>query len=218
MMLTFLFSLFILISATLHIRAEYKGPRTQVYIFKPLTTSLILLMALLSPVSVSVFYKYAVVAGLLFSLGGDVFLMLPSDRFVAGLVSFLVGHLCYIAAFVSVGGFYTSGWGLLPFLLYGIIIAAILLPSVPGPLRGPVVAYILVILVMAWQALGNWQSLRDWGQTGQSWALLAFAGATFFVISDSVLAIDRFRLKFKAARLTVLSTYFLAQWLIALSV
>ena len=211
-MLTTLFSLFILISATLHIRAEYRGARWQVYIFKPLTTSLILLMAWLTPVSISPFYKYAVAAGLIFSLGGDVFLMLPNDSFVAGLVSFLVGHLCYIVAFTSVGGFYTSVWGLLPFLLYGLIIAAILLPSVPGPLRAPVTAYILVILVMAWQALGSWT------YTGQSGALLAFVGATLFVVSDSVLAIDRFRVKFKAARLTVLSTYFLAQWLIALSV
>lgn len=211
-MLTLLFSLFILISATLHIHAEYKGPRSRVYLFKPLTTSLILLMALLSPTSTSLFYKYAIVAGLLFSLGGDVFLMLPNDRFIAGLVSFLIGHLCYIVAFTSVGGFYASVWGLLPFLLYGIVIAAALLPYVAGPLKMPVITYILVILVMAWQAL------ESWVQIGQNGALLAVVGAILFVVSDSVLAIDRFRIPFKAARLAVLSTYFLAQWLIALSV
>ncbi len=211
-MLTILFSTFILISAIFHIWAEYRGPRYQVYLFKPLTTSLILLLALASPLSTTPFYKYAIIAGLLFSLAGDVFLMLPSDRFIAGLVSFLIAHLCYIVAFSSELGFSTSIRGLLPFLIYGVVIAVILMPHVVGPLKIPVAAYIGVILVMGWQALDRWLQM---GQTG---ALPAFLGATLFVISDSILAIDRFRSPFRMARLLVLSTYFLAQWLIALSV
>jgi iron(III) transport system permease protein len=87
------------ISAFIHIRAEYRGPRRNVYIFKPLTTSLIILTALLLPDAVPAPYKWLIIAGLLFSLGGDVFLMLPQDRFVFGLVSFLIAHLFYIAAF-----------------------------------------------------------------------------------------------------------------------
>ena len=45
------------------------------------------------------------VAALVCSLAGDVLLMLPTDRFVAGLAAFLVGHLCYVA------GFWTHGPG-----------------------------------------------------------------------------------------------------------
>jgi uncharacterized membrane protein YhhN len=48
-------------------------------------------------------------------------------------------------------------------------------------------------------------------------ALLAGAGAALFVASDALLAWDRFRAPFHASRAAVLSTYFLAQWLIALS-
>ena len=40
------------------------------------------------------------VIAVLLSLAGDVFLMLPSDRFVAGLASFLLAHVAYIAGFL----------------------------------------------------------------------------------------------------------------------
>ena len=46
-------------------------------------------------------YAGFILAGLVFSLAGDVFLMLPSDQFMAGLVSFLIAHLFYIAAFTA---------------------------------------------------------------------------------------------------------------------
>ena len=68
-----------------------------------------------------------------------------------------------------------------------------------------------VILVMAWQA---WER---WGHTGQHLALIASLGAVLFVVSDAILALNRFRAQFKAARLLNLTTYFAAQWLIALS-
>jgi uncharacterized membrane protein YhhN len=155
-------------------------------------------------------YKVAIVAGLLFSLAGDVFLMLPSDRFIAGLVSFLVAHLFYIAAFTSGTGFGLS-WRALPCALYGLLIFSILAPHL-GKMKLPVAVYMVVILVMAWQA---WER---WGQTGQSTALLAFLGAVLFVVSDSALAVNRFRGQYASAQALILSTYFAAQWLIARSV
>jgi alkenylglycerophosphocholine/alkenylglycerophosphoethanolamine hydrolase len=53
---------------------------------------------------------------------------------------------------------------------------------------------------------------------GEEKALLALLGATLFVLSDSALAINRFVRPFKAVHAVVLSTYYAAQWLIALSV
>jgi uncharacterized membrane protein YhhN len=206
-----LLTLLIVGSAALHLRAEYLGVANQIYLFKPLTTSLIIVLALTRPDPPTGFYKAAIAAGLLFSLAGDVFLMLPNDRFLAGLISFAVAHLVYIVAFSSVGGFYRNLWALLPFLLYGLLIVVYLWPGL-GKMALPAFIYMLVILVMAWQALGQWR------QTGETRALLAFAGALFFVVSDSVLAINRFRQPFEAGRFVVLSTYYLAQWLIALSV
>ena len=209
MMLIVILTVFVVITAVLAIWGEYKPTRTQVYIFKPLTTILIMGIALLG-VSPNVLYKTLIVIGLVFCLGGDVFLMLPAKYFIMGLVSFLIGHIFYIAAFATDGGLQLSWW-LLPVAVYGVIIYSVLHPHL-GKMRGPVIAYVLVILTMAWQALTRWSMLQTTG------ALLAAAGAVTFVVSDSTLALDRFREKFRSARVIVLTTYWLAQWLIALSV
>jgi uncharacterized membrane protein YhhN len=155
-------------------------------------------------------YKVAILEGLLFSLAGDVFLMLASDRFIPGLVSFLFAHLFYIAAFTSETGFGFS-WRLLPCVLYGLCMLSILAPHL-NKMKLPVLVYMVVILVMAWQAWERWR------QTGQSVAFLAFLGAVLFCISDSALAVNRFRGGYKSAQALTLSTYFTAQWLIARSV
>ncbi len=199
-----------LITAVLAIRAEYLPKRTQVYIFKPLTTLLIIGIAWMEAGAAPPLYRWLILVGLIFCLGGDVFLMLPAKYFIAGLVSFLIGHIFYIAAFVGDGGFHpVLGW-LAPLLVYGVVIYR-LLHSHLGKLRGPVIVYVLAILTMAWQALGRWSALDTTG------ALLAAGGAVLFVISDSVLALDRFRQPFAAARVIVLAAYWAAQWLIALS-
>jgi uncharacterized membrane protein YhhN len=199
-----------LVSGGLHIRAEYWGPRLHCYLFKPLTTTLILLLAWQQPNPITPFYRYAIVGGLALSLLGDVWLMLPTDRFLQGLVSFLLAHLFYIAAFAAQSNF-SSLWSLLPFLVYGVFILRWLWPTL-GKLKGPVMLYMAVILIMGWQAWGQWQ------QTGQLRALWALCGALLFILSDSVLAFDHFRQRFPAARFVVLSTYYLAQLLIAASV
>ena len=190
---------------------DYRGAQRQVYLFKPLTTLLILGLALLPPVVTVPPYQGLIVVGLLFSLAGDVFLMLPQDRFIAGLVSFLLAHLCYIAAFVRDIGFQLHLISLIPFLLYAIVLVGYLWPHL-GKLRGPVLIYALAILLMGWQAAARWLDL------GNAPALWAAIGAIFFLISDSALAINRFARPFTQAQGVVLSTYFLAQWLIALSV
>jgi uncharacterized membrane protein YhhN len=208
-MSTSILVLLVILSASIHIRAEYRGPRLQIYIFKPLTMVLIWLIAILGQATLS-FYKYMILTGLVFSTAGDVFLMMPSDRFVAGLVAFLIAHLFYSMAFVS--EIHTLlWWPLVPLGTYGVVTYVILFPSL-GRLKSPVLLYVGAILMMAWLA---WER---WDQTGQSGALLALAGALLFVLSDTVLAVNRFRGTFKLARALNLITYFAAQCLIASSV
>lgn len=210
MMLPIILSILTLGTAVLAIRGEYQPTRTHIYFFKPITTILIILLAVQGGGAVSTLYKGLILIGLIFCLGGDVLLMLPPQYFVAGLASFLIGHLCYVAAFVTDTGFSLSWWAL-PLLVYGIFIYWLLYPHL-GKMRGPVTAYIIAILLMAWQALGRWSALSTTG------ALLAAVGACLFVVSDSALALDRFRQKFQIARVLVLTTYWAAQWLIAMSV
>jgi uncharacterized membrane protein YhhN len=206
-----LLTLLALASAIFHIRAEYVGPQYHVYLFKPLTMVFIILIGLLKMRGNLSLYGYAIIAGLLCSVAGDVFLMLPSDQFVAGLVSFLVAHLFYIVAFSYDTRFRVFSWSMVPFAIYGIVIFSILSAHL-GEMKVPVLVYVVVILVMGWRAY------ERWAETGQGAALLAFLGALLFIVSDSVLAINRFRGGFEIARALSLSTYFAAQWLIALSI
>jgi uncharacterized membrane protein YhhN len=199
------------ISALFTIRAEYRKRRRQVYVFKPLTVVLVILIALQTKSAAPPLYRQLVVAGLVCSLAGDVFLMLPRERFVAGLVCFLVAHVCYIAAFTAgVGARQFSAWGAVLLALYGALMLCLLWPRL-GKLKAPVTVYVAVILVMAWQALNGWMMIGDAGSAS------ALAGALLFVASDSALAWNRFRAEFKSAQGFVLGTYFAAQLLIALS-
>jgi uncharacterized membrane protein YhhN len=201
----------VVISAALTISAEYHGPRRLVYICKPLTVILIILLALLAKYPVTHLYRYLIVAGLVCSLAGDVFLMLPADRFVQGLLSFLVAHLFYIAAFLLAGEHAAVYmWAGLPLLCYGGLMLWWLWPAL-GRMKAPVIVYLLVILLMGWAALSRYLETRQAG------SLLAASGALLFMASDSILAVNRFRGRFRPAQLLILSTYFTAQWLIALS-
>ena len=204
-----LLSAIALASAALHIRAEFRGPRSHVYAFKPLTTGCLLGIALVGE-PIDPLYRDLVVTGLAFSLAGDVFLMLPSDRFLAGLASFFVAHLCYIAAFLSTTGPHASPAILIPWLVAGAGIVAALGPHF-GALRAPAVLYVLAIATMGWQATEQWNAVR------QDWAVYALIGAVLFAVSDSALGLNRFRRPFRAAPLVILSTYYTAQYLIALS-
>ena len=208
-MLIIIALIWVILSAGLHIRAHYFGPQYQEYIFKPLTMIFILMIAA-SGQGPSPLYKCLIMTGLVFSLAGDIFLMLPSDRFIPGLVSFLSAHLFYIAAFVS-KTHAPVWWPLFFAVICGIVIYYFLYPFLEK-FKWPVLIYMSVILIMAWFAWG-W-----WSQTGHKEALLAAVGAVLFVISDTILAINRFRRPFKLSQALIMITYFAAQVLIAGSI
>lgn len=198
------------VSALACIASDYAGRRVFVYVFKPLTMVWVLALAGQTGAGVEPGYGGLVVTALLFSLAGDVLLMLPSDRFAQGLASFLVAHLVYVAAFWADGGGSGPLLGPLPFVVAGALAYAWLLPGL-GRLRIPVAVYVAAIAAMAGLATMRCLALPSTG------ALLACAGATLFVVSDAALAANRFRTPFAAAQAVVLGTYFSGQCLIALS-
>lgn len=200
------------ISAVLAIAADWEERRHRAfYLLKPLTTALILGAALtLAPAS-GEDYRRVVAAALALSLLGDICLMFKGDGwFAAGLGSFLLAHVGFIWAFlkgVAIG--VPPLWTLLP-VIYGLGLASWLLPRA-GSLRIPVALYCLVLLGMALAA-----ALRQRALGGEP-ALLAVAGALLFVVSDSALAIRRFRGPYHGAQALILSTYWLSIGLIAAS-
>jgi len=76
----------------------------------------------------------------------------------------------------------------------------------------PVGIYIIVIAIMGWVAIERFNILPSFG------TFLAAFGAIIFMISDAVLALNKFRKSYFSAEFIILTTYYIAQWLIAVSV
>ena len=146
--------------------------------------------------------------GLAFSLAGDCFLMFPG-YFIPGLVSFLVAHLFYIALFRQGIAWFPSRRALVVTLGFGVAMYAFLFNGLNPVLRVAVAAYVAVIALMAAQAIGRATVLRDKA------SIAVAVGAAFFMVSDSLLATNKFAFPLPMAPFWVLATYYAAQLLIA---
>lgn len=191
--------------------AEVAGLRELHYVFKPLTTLLILGMAARAGNDEAV-YRGAVIAGLALSFVGDVFLMLPSDVFAFGLGSFLLAHLAYLYALRRRAEWFRPLWPLLVYVLIAGGMLAFLWPHVPSQLKIAVAIYVIALAGMATQAACAWRVLPHPATAS------AALGGVCFVLSDAVLAIDRFAVTVPHSSIIVLSSYWLAQYCIAHSV
>ena len=188
---------------------EYNKSRFLQYMFKPLTILLILFLPIMSSqFSWGFNYSSLIVAGLFLSMFGDIFLMFSEKYFIPGLIAFLLAHLVYIAAFISVDGIHYS-WISFIFLIVGILIFK-LLDKKLGKLQIPVALYISAITIMAWQ---GWELYLSTGSYGFG---LAALGTIFFLISDFALSVNKFLKPMQFAQYIILPTYFIAQWLIAI--
>jgi uncharacterized membrane protein YhhN len=207
-------SLAVIVSASVTIAAVYLRPvrRRLFHFFKPLTTVLILLIALLPGTVLPDRYAGGICLGLIFSLAGDILLMLPRDRFRQGLAAFLLARICYLFVFASGAAAPSFPWLLLLFAIIGATSLAYLWPALPGRLKAAVSLYIAVTVLMTAMAAALLVVLPAED------TLAVAIGAVLFMISDLILAIDRFRRPFHLAHALVLATYFAGQLLIALSV
>ncbi|XP_074076119.1 LOW QUALITY PROTEIN: lysoplasmalogenase TMEM86B [Macrotis lagotis] len=138
-------------------------------------------------------------AGLLCSALGDVFLIWP-DQFLFGMAAFTLAHLFYLGAL---------GWLSIRPTLMGTVAAFFglyfwfLQSHLPSNLRLPVLVYSIILGLMLWRGL-----------TRGKWAAY---GGLFFSISDAVLAWDTFVQPLFPGRLIIMTTYYTAQALLALS-
>ncbi len=201
-------------SAAVTIAAHYTRPPRWVLvrIFKPLTTILILIIALLPGTVTADAYARAIALGLLFSLAGDIFLVLPDRYFLYGLAAFLLAHGCYISAFHAGASSAGFPWALAVLLLIGAGVLGYLWNRLSPVMKGAVGVYVIVIVLMAALAVG-----RAVGQPSRG-SLLAGVGALLFVASDGMLAVNRFGRPIRGEQALVLMTYFAAQLLITISV
>ena len=173
--------------------------------FKPL--AMLLAIAWVAARRDSGRHGLVLVAALALCLAGDVFLMFEGF-FIPGLASFLAAHLCYLALFRQGVRWFPSGRALAGTLAVAALLLAVLLPRLGPVLQVAVTAYAIVIALMAAQAIGRASVLRDRASLGVA------AGAAVFMLSDAILAINRFALPVPLAPLWILSTYYAAQILI----
>ena len=149
------------------------------------------------------------VAAFVLSMAGDVFLMLPErplgpvDTFVAGLASFLLGHVAFIA------GLWARDVDALRLAVGVVLVLALMLTlgrRIVGGVRAgpdpslvvPVTAYMVVISAMVASAIG----------TGVA---LAIAGSLLFYCSDALIAWNRFIEAHRLGPLAIIVTYHAAQ-------
>lgn len=158
----------------------------------------------------------ALVMALLFSLGGDVFLMGSGEKhFILGLASFLTAHIFYIFTLRqyrfeddtdALHGVQQIRFAF-PIILYGTGLVVILYPHL-DEMKLPVLVYALVLTVMVLYALFRF------GRTSTPSFVMVFGGAILFMISDSLLAVSKFIEPVTLSGFWIMSTYISAQFLI----
>ena len=180
------------------------------WLFKPLTTAMILTVAVLMvPQGPS---RPWVLAALSASLVGDVILMLDQRLLPLGLLSFLAGLVAYAVAFTL--QIPPTARQLVYLILpaaVGLLLVQGLWPKL-GSLRLPVVVYVAALVTVAWRAFSCFDapeiSLAAWW-----WGCV---GAASFMAGDALLAWRRFGGK-KVPYALELGVYYLAQWCLVLS-
>ncbi|MBA3072318.1 MAG: lysoplasmalogenase [Anaerolineae bacterium] len=192
--------------------STWKGWKIRLYIAKPAT----LLFLIIWTYQVTRWQGGMIWFGvaLLFSLLGDIALMLNPRYFMVGLASFLLAHLSFLIGFNLQPPPLTIGTILMA-ILVGISVARVLRTLKPGLLKVPrgkrflaaVVAYGLTLALMVFSALiTNFRT--DWGVLS---AAMCATGAILFYISDTLLGYDRFVVKVKHGQSYVHLTYHLGQ-------
>jgi len=156
---------------------------------------------------------------LLFSWSGDILLLFQEESkkyFLFGLASFLVAHIFYIVDYAKAKRDYRNTRNLKEQMLAAILIIlfvvgllALIYPNL-NEMKIPVIIYALVISLMLWSSI-----IRR-GHTSQISFRLVFTGSILFILSDSMLALNKFWQPLPVSGFLIMSTYMLAQYLIVL--
>jgi len=167
----------------------------------------------------ALFYVLLSVA-LAFCMLGDIGM---EKDIVAGIGMFLIGHILFTVNFL----WQTSNVGLVttnlvvPIVCMGGLSVFVFLfirylsssgPEVPDfVLKAGTLYFIMISATFS-------TSILLWLTTGNIWGLIPVIGALFFLISDSIIAINAFHHKIPRAQLFIMPTYYLSIFLLSLGV
>ena len=162
-------------------------------------------------------FMVPVLIAFFFSWVGDNLLMF-SDRnelfFFAGVGGFFLAQITYIYTFARYSELGGRGWlqkrpvFALFFIAYLTGIYLLLYPGLEGIMKPIILIYALSLIGMSMMALN-----RN-GRVNHRSFILVFLGSLLFVLSDSMIAIDRFYAGFPMAGFWIMATYIPAQYLI----
>lgn len=185
------------------------------YIAKPAIVISLIFLFIKTFGSISTSIKRITLLALCFSVLGDILLMFVERSphfFTVGLVAFLLAHIMYIVVFLKHRNKQRS---LVAFVILLLVYASglfYLLKNGLGDMLIPVIVYMIVILSMATSAF-----MRKGSVSTMSYNLV-FIGAIFFMISDSILALNKFYQPIPWSNISIMVTYALAQYLIVLGI
>ncbi len=195
------------ITSTLAILGAEKRVRWLEVAFKPLTT--LLFFAVIGRPETT--FARWITAGIALSVIGDVALLSDSNRaFMLGLVAFLLAHIAYVIAFLGV-----AAWSPHVAIAAIVVVAAsvLLLRATwkgAAGMHAATIAYAAVISAMV---------ISAWATVGGPLLMAPYAavGAVLFYISDSSLALNRFRRPIPHSALLAMGVYWLGQLGIAIA-
>ncbi len=182
---------------------------------KPLLMPVLLWGLLSNRINIATTPWPLIAAGLFFSWAGDLFLLYEARNpnfFIGGLASFLLAHICYIIYYFKCGASITAAFKKHPLWLtiaiaYSVALVVLLFPKL-GSLLIPVIAYAAVLTTMLIASIAAIPAVS------KKSSVLLVAGAVAFVVSDSLLAINKFYQPFAMAGVLIMITYGVAQLLI----
>lgn len=192
---------------------SFEGLASWHYFTKPSLLSALIVYFYYNSKALNSKIRIMTLLALIFSLMGDVFLMFVSKSphyFMFGLISFFMAHVFYIVIFWRQRNLKINAAGLITILVLYAIGLFYLLKDGLGNLLIPVISYIIIILGMALTAF-----LRQEKVSKISF-ILVFLGAILFIISDSILALNKFYMPLKLSSISIMLTYGLAQYFIVM--
>lgn len=157
--------------------------------------------------------RFIILALFLSFLGDTLLMLVPRSEyfFIAGLGSFLIAHIVYIIINMNAISHGDRGlkpqWQDLIFVAFGLGVFSLINNDL-GSMYAPVLIYTVVICLMAVTARQRWKKVDDYSFK------LVMIGSVLFLISDSLLALDKFYKPFGSADFLVMLTYIAAQFLI----
>lgn len=162
-------------------------------------------------------FTVPVLLAFFFSWLGDVFLMLPARTdmlFFAGVGGFFCAQVMYIIVYSRYSGKKTKGYlqknpvYSIFFLAYIAVMLILLLPEMEGLMKPIIILYALSLMLMSMTAFNRK------GRVSERSYILVFVGSLLFLLSDSLLAINKFHTALALSDLWIMSTYMAAQYLI----